>query len=106
MYPTSDQPYGRHLLHRRAAKVQAKLDLLTMEAIESSKLRDGTYTGQSLGYVDDVTVTVTIRAGKITDVRVQHQEKIDQNATTIIPQRIIAEAELEGGWRHRRDGHL
>ena len=95
LYPTSDQPYGRHLLHRRAAKVQTKLDLLTMTAIESGALRDGTYTGQSLGYVGDVTVAVTIRAGKITDVRVQHEEKIDQKATTIIPQRIIAQQSLK-----------
>ncbi|OHB66981.1 MAG: hypothetical protein A2V70_14940 [Planctomycetes bacterium RBG_13_63_9] len=95
LYPTSDQPYGRHLLHRRAAKVQAKLDLLTVKAIESGALRDGTYTGKSLGYVGDVTVTVTIRAGKITDVRVQHEEKIDQKATTIIPQRIIAAQSLK-----------
>jgi uncharacterized protein with FMN-binding domain len=95
LYPTSDQPYGRHLLHRRAAKVQSKLDLLTMAAIESGQLRDGTYTGQSLGYVGDVTVTVTIRAGKIADIRVQHQEKIDQKATTIIPQRIITQQSLK-----------
>ena len=60
LYPTSDQPYGRHLLHRRAAKVQSKLDLLTLAAIASGRLRDGTYVGQSLGYVGDVTVTVTI----------------------------------------------
>jgi len=95
LYPTSDQPYGRHLLHRRAAKVQSKLDLLALAAIESGKLQDGTYTGQSLGYVGDMTVTVTIQKGKIADVRVQHQEKIDQKATTIIPQRIIAAQSLK-----------
>jgi len=95
LYPTSDQPYGRHLLRRRAAKIQAKLDLLMVEAIGSSRLRDGTYTGQSLGYVDNITVTVVIRGGKITDVRVQHKEKIDQNATTIVPQRIVAAQSLK-----------
>jgi len=95
IYPRSDQPYGRHLLHRRAAKVRTKLDLLTVKAIESGALRDGTYTGKSLGYVGDVTVTITIRAGRITDVRVQHEEKIDQGATTIIPQRIVARQSLK-----------
>lgn len=95
LYPTSDQPYGRHLLHRRAAKVQAKLDLLAMAAIESGTLRDGTYKGISLGYVGDVVVTVAIKGGRITDVRLQHQEKIDQKATTIIPQRIIAGQSLK-----------
>ncbi|MCU0918250.1 MAG: tetratricopeptide repeat protein [Planctomycetes bacterium] len=95
LYPTSDQPYGRHLLHRRAAKVQSKLDLLAMAAIESAALRDGTYVAKSLGYVGDLTVTVTIRAGKIADIRIQHEEKIDQKATTIIPQRIIAAQSLK-----------
>ncbi len=95
LYPTSDQPYGRHLLHRRAAKVQSKIDLLAAKAIESGKLPDGTYTGKSLGYVGDVTVTVIISQGKIADVRVQHEEKIDQKATTIIPQRIIARQSLK-----------
>ena len=95
LYPTSNQPYGRHLLHRRAAKVQTKLDLLAVQAIESGALRDGTYTGRSLGYVGDVTVTITIRAGRIIDVRVQHEEKIDQRATMIIPQRIVARQSLK-----------
>jgi uncharacterized protein with FMN-binding domain len=95
LYPTSNQPYGRHLLHRRAAKVQSKLDLLTVEAIESGELQDGTYIGKSLGYVGDVTVKVSIREGKITDVQLQHEEKIDQKATTIIPQRIIAKQSLK-----------
>jgi len=95
LYPTSDQPYGRHLLHRRAAKVQSKLDLSAMAAIESGTLRDGTYVAKSLGYVGDITVTVTIRAGKIADLRLQHEEKIDQKATTIIPQRIIAAQSLK-----------
>jgi len=95
LYPTSNQPYGRHLLRRHAAKVQAKLDLLAIEAVESSKLKDGTYIGKSLGYVDDITVTLTIKGGRITDVRVQHKEKIDQNATTLIPQRIIAKQSLK-----------
>ena len=95
LYPTSGQPYGRHLLHRRAARIQSKLDLLTVEAIESGELQDGTYTGKSLGYVGDLSVTVMIRKGKITDVQVQHEEKIDQNATTIIPRRIIAKQSLK-----------
>jgi uncharacterized protein with FMN-binding domain len=95
LYPTSNQPYGRHLLLKRVAKIQSKLDLLAMDAIESSKLKDGTYTDKSLGYVDDITVTITVKRNKITDVRVQHKEKIDQNASTIIPQRIIAKQSLK-----------
>ena len=97
LYPTSDQPYGRHLLVRRAAMVQAKLDLLSMAGLGTVPLRDGTYTGKSLGYSDarDLAVTVVIGGGKITDVRVDHQEKIELNATRIIPAQIIAKQSLK-----------
>jgi uncharacterized protein with FMN-binding domain len=97
LYPTSDQPYGRHLLHRHAAKVKTKLDLLAMQALQAGQLRDGTYTGRSIGYADqkEMEVTVTLRGGRIADVKVKHQEKIDLNATTLIPQRIVAAQSLK-----------
>lgn len=96
LYARSDQPYGRHLLPRYVAKVQSKLDLLTMRSLQISQLRDGTYTGKSLGYADskDLEVYVTIRGGRIIDVRVNHEEKIELNATQIIPYRIRAEQSL------------
>lgn len=95
LYPTSKQPHGRHLLRRRAAKVQSKLDLLAHQSIESGQLRDGTYKGRSLGYSKDIVVTVKIKKGRITDIQVKHQEKIDLNATSIIPQRIIEKQSLK-----------
>ena len=90
LYPTSDQPWSRHLLHRQAAKSQNKLDLLTMRGIRPGQLRDGAYAAQALGYAGDVNVTVTVRAGKIAGVQVDHKEKIDLDAAEIIPRRIIA----------------
>lgn len=97
LYPQSNQPYGRHLLHRQAAKVQTKLDLLTMRSLESAGLRDGTYTGRVLAYSDksDMTVTVVVRNGRIADIRLKHDEKIDLGATRIIPQRIIEKQSLK-----------
>ena len=97
LYPTSDQPYGRHLLPRQAAKVKTKLDLLTMQSLATTRLRDGTYIGRALGYSDkkDLEIVVTIRAGKIANVTVKHEEKIDLNATTIIPQRIVGKQSLQ-----------
>ncbi|MCX7045770.1 MAG: tetratricopeptide repeat protein [Candidatus Sumerlaeota bacterium] len=95
LFPKSQQPYGRHLLKRHAAKVQAKLDLMQRKALDLSKLRDGVYTGTELGYVDDVTVKVTVRDRRIADIEVTHKEKIDQNATKIIPQRIIERQDLK-----------
>jgi uncharacterized protein with FMN-binding domain len=96
LYPTSTQPYGRHLLPRYVAKVQTKLDLLTLQNLQNTRLRDGVYLGRALGYSDkkDLEVTVSIRAGRIADVTVKHEEKIDLNATTLIPQRIVAQQNL------------
>lgn len=97
LFPTSDQPYGKHLLPRQVSKVQAKLDLLTIQSLSLAALREGSFTGKTLGYVDkpEMEVTVTLRGGKITDVRVKHAEKIDLNATRIIPQRIIEKQTLK-----------
>jgi len=96
LYPTSNQPYGRHLLARQAAKVQTKLDLLTFQSLATARLRDGRYTGKTLGYTDNppMEVTVTVRDGKIADVQVKHQEKIDLGAAAIIPRRIVEQQSL------------
>jgi uncharacterized protein with FMN-binding domain len=97
LYPTSNQPYGRHLLKRQADKIQNKLDLLDYQSLETATLRDGTYRTKALGYSGDkdVTVAVTIRAGRIADIQVDHAEKIDQGATVIIPREIIARQSLK-----------
>lgn len=97
IYPTSDQPYGRHLLHRHVAKVQTKLDLLALESLQAGQLRDGVYRGRSLGYADqqDVEITLTVRAGRMADLQVKHAEKIELNATQIVPQRILAQQTLK-----------
>jgi uncharacterized protein with FMN-binding domain len=97
LYPTSDQPYGRHLLPRNVAKVRTKLDLLDLQSLATTRLRDGAYTGKALGYSDkkDLEVTVTIRAGKISDVRVEHEEKIDLNATKIVPRRMVEKQSVQ-----------
>ena len=90
LYPTSDEPYGRHLLPRRVAKVQGKLDMLDLAAIQPGSLTDGAYTGSSLGYVDEVRVTVVIQGGRIADVKLQHKENIPLGSTEILPKRIVA----------------
>ena len=97
IYPTSDQPYGRHLLVRQAAKAQAKLDLLTRKNLDLTRLRDGVYTGKSLGYAEkpELAVRVTLRGGRITDLTVQHGEKIELGATRIVPERIRTQQSLE-----------
>ncbi len=97
LLPQSDQPYGRHLLPRQTAKIQSKLDLLALEHMNLAALRPGTFTAKTLGYAEtpEMQVTVTLEGGRITDVAVKHGEKIDLNATTLIPQQIIAKQSLK-----------
>ncbi|HUT35304.1 MAG TPA: FMN-binding protein [Planctomycetota bacterium] len=95
LFPTSNQPYGRHLLHRHAAKTQAKLDLLNRKAMDLAKLKDGVYRGSGIGYVKEVNATVAVKGGKITDIQLQHEEKIDMGATTSVPRQIIERQSLE-----------
>ena len=89
LYPTSNQPYGRHLLHRNVAKVQAKVDLLRRKNLDITKLPDGTYRGAGLGYVEDVTATVTLKGGRIADIRLAHKEKIEMGVSRTVPEQII-----------------
>jgi len=95
LYPKARPPYGGHLLPRRAAKVQSKLDLLTFRALETAALRDGRYRDRALGYSGDIHVTLVVRDGRIADVRLRHEEKIDQNACALVPQRIIDAQSLQ-----------
>lgn len=94
LYPTAKPPYGGHLLPRRAADCQAKLDLLTFQSLATAQLRDGQYLDKALGYAGDIDLTVEIQGGKIADIQLRHEEKIDQNACVIIPQRIVEQQSL------------
>jgi uncharacterized protein with FMN-binding domain len=95
LYPTSDQPYGRHLLQRHVDKIQSKLDLLVRKTLDLAKLKDGTYKGVGLGYAKDIEAAVTLKAGRITDIQLRHEEKIDQGATITVPKQIIERQSLE-----------
>ena len=95
LYPTSDQPYGQHLFKRQADRVQSKLDLLSIRSLTDTRLRDGRYTSTALGYAADLQVTLVVRDGRMADIQVKHEEKIDQGACTIIPQRIIEKQSLQ-----------
>jgi len=95
LYPTSNQPYGQHLLKRQADRVQSKLDLLSVRSLAGTRLRDGSYTSTALGYAGDVQVTLSVREGRMADIQVKHEEKIDQGACSIIPQRIIEKQSLQ-----------
>lgn len=89
LFPLGKPPYGKHLLPRKAKKVQAKLDLLSKASLDGASLRDGQYKDIALGYSGDVQLAVEVKGGKLFNVRVtKHEEKIDQNACVLIPQRM------------------
>ena len=94
IYPLGKPPYGRHLLPRNAKKVQSKLDLLEMQSLDGATLRDGQYRENALGYSGDVKLTVAVAGGRIANIQVEHQEKIDQNACKLIPERIVQQQSL------------
>lgn len=95
LYPLGKPPYGRHLLPRRAKKVQGKLDLLSKTSLDGTSLRDGRFRETALGYSGDIKLTIDVKDGRIADIDVQHQEKIDQNACVMIPRRIISKQSLQ-----------
>lgn len=89
LFPLGKPPYGKHLLPRKAKKVRAKLDLLSTASLAAVSLHDGEYKEIALGYSGDVQLVVQVKGGRMVNVRVtKHQEKIDQNACVLIPQRM------------------
>lgn len=95
LYPAARPPYGGHLLPRRANEARSKLELLTLKTLELSTLRDGRYQDKALGYAGDINVTTFISSGRIADVKLRHEEKIDQNACVLIPQWIVEKQSLD-----------
>lgn len=95
MYSRAKPPYGAHLMPRRARGVQSKLDLMSISSLKSTRLRDGSYKATALGYSADINLTVQVRQGRISNIRVQHQEKIDQNACVIVPKAIVDTQSLQ-----------
>ena len=95
LYPTAKPKYGRHLLPRRAKKVQAKLDLLNYRPLSDATLKDGRYTDKALGYSGDINLTVIVKGGRVTDITANHKEKIDQGACVTVPQNIINQQTLK-----------
>jgi len=94
LYRVAKPKYGRHLLPRRVKKVQSKLDLMYRNALDLGHVRDGRHSGRSLGYSKDISVTVVVQGGRIKDIKVQHQEAIEQSSTQLIPRRIVEQQSL------------
>ena len=67
----------------------SKIDLLDRDLLKSARIRDGTFTADAFGYSDNIRATVTVRNARITDVKLDHREKADLGARTIIPERMV-----------------
>ena len=55
----------------------------------------GSYRAKALGCSGDINLTVQIQRGRIANIRVQHQEKIDQNACVRVPKAIVDTQNLQ-----------
>ncbi len=80
---------------RGADRVAAKADLLDRDALKNARLRDGSYSAVVFGYSDNIRATVVVRDGRIAEVKLDHREKADLGARTIMPERIVREQRVD-----------
>lgn len=79
---------------RAAANLNA---IRLIESFNPGRLADGAYQAASLGYEGDVKVEVTMRGGKIAEVRVvEHKEKQFYSALTDMPEQIVRKQSVKG----------
>jgi len=80
---------------RGRAEVAAKMVKL-FEALDLSKIPDGSHEGKAKGYAGDIVVRVTMKDGKIEKVVVlSHKETRFYNALTSVPQQIVENQSLK-----------
>jgi uncharacterized protein with FMN-binding domain len=93
-----DAQKGWRDLERNKKRAQANLEAIRLfDALDVKKVRDGTYRASSIGYEAPIEIEVTVRAGRITDLRVtSHHEKQYYSALTDTPRRIIAKQSVKG----------
>jgi uncharacterized protein with FMN-binding domain len=89
------QPPIQLAASRAAARVKAKADLLDRDALKTVQLRDGTFSATVFGYSDNIRATVTVRKNRIETVELDHREKADLGARSILPERIVREQSVE-----------
>lgn len=104
-YSQAEQFYERTLAlpddernKRNKDRARASLEAIRLfDTLDVSKVADGSHAASSLGYEGQVAVEVTVRAGRITDVKVtDHKEKQFYAALTDTPRQIIAKQSVKG----------
>jgi uncharacterized protein with FMN-binding domain len=82
---------------RDEQRAQASLAAIEFFRLTPDKVKDGVYKSSSLGYEDQVEVTVTVAAGRIESVRVtQHKEKQFYSSIADTPRNILARQTVIG----------
>ncbi len=67
------------------------------EALDVSRIADGIYSGKSLSFIGELTVSVTVESGRMISVEVtKHRDKQYYSALTDTPRRIIEKQGLKG----------
>ena len=95
LYPHSKPPYGQHLIPRRVKTIENKLDVLSLGSLQNIPLLDGTWNATVPGYAEDIIVTAQVKSGRLEEIQLKHNEKIDQGATIEIPKRIVEHQTLK-----------
>lgn len=83
---------------RSKDRAKAALDAIRLfDTLDVKKVADGAYTDTSMGYEGPLEVQVTVRAGRIEDVKVtKHKEKQFYAAMTDTPAQIIRKQSVKG----------
>jgi len=83
---------------RNRKRAAASLEAIKLfDSLNLTKIGDGKYTADSIGYVGPVVVAVTVADHKIEKVEVtQHHEKQFYASITAVPPRIVAKQSVKG----------
>ncbi|ADB15793.1 FMN-binding domain protein [Pirellula staleyi DSM 6068] len=92
----ANPPNGR--LKRSQERAQRGIEAVKLfDLADATKVADGTYEEESIGYEGPVRISLTVKGGKITALSViQHREKQFYSALTDTPQKIQARQGVKG----------
>jgi len=82
---------GRDLKQNKERALECIKATKNLKSAKVSLIPDGSYRGSAKGYQGPVEAEVTVKNGKITDVKVlKHRENKELESLTVIPARIVA----------------
>ena len=89
----SNEHYDKRIQARAVQSIDA---IKQFELLDITKVKDGTYTAESMGYEGPVAVEVNVKSGRIEDVKVtRHKEKQFYAALRDIPAQIVSKQSVK-----------